>query len=116
LRNPAINLIQFLILKQFTNTIVIIKKSRKLDTLQKVKESWTTFKYDDKGNVIMEVDSNVMRTGSGARIIPVHNVSLTGNTRTFIYYNFDKAGNWLEKKELINDVLYRTNKREIEYY
>jgi hypothetical protein len=82
----------------------------------KGKESWTTFKYDDKGNVIMEVDSNVMRTGSGARIIPVHNVSLTGNTRTFIYYNFDKAGNWLEKKELINDVLYRTNKREIEYY
>jgi YD repeat-containing protein len=82
----------------------------------KGKDRWATFRYDDNGNVIMVIDSNEIRSGGGPGIIPIHNIGLHGSTKTFIYNNFDKAGNWLENQELINGVLFRTNKREIEYY
>jgi len=82
----------------------------------KGKDRWATFQYDDNGNVIIQIDSNENRMEGGLGIIPIHNVRLNGSKTTFVYTNFDKAGNWLEKKELINGVLYRSSKREIEYY
>lgn len=80
------------------------------------KQSWTTFKYDDKGNVIIQVDSNVMHTGGTVGIISVHNVGPNIITRTYSYSRFDKTDNWLDRQEMINGVPYRFTKREIEYY
>jgi hypothetical protein len=90
----------------------------------------STWKYDADGNVIQENFYNVYTDTAGTKIIYKYdslgnevekneiNESLKQLYRKTIsqYFDFDRQKNWHKKVESINDKLYQTTYRSIEYY
>jgi len=77
------------------------------------KDSYEKFKYDARGNVLVQTDSNSFYVGG---MLPAQKVTDVIYTYTFRYDNFDKAGNWVQQSYLIGGRFVLCAKREIEYY
>lgn len=74
----------------------------------------TTHQYDVEDNEIMKTDSNIIYIGgTGGR---GNNQENNTYAHIYKYYGFDKAGNWLQQNEVIDNHIIRIIKREIEYY
>jgi len=77
------------------------------------KDSYEKFKYDVRGNILVQTDSNSFHVGG---MLTAQKVTDAIYTYTFRYDKFDKAGNWVQQSYLIGGRFVLCTKREIEYY
>jgi len=76
------------------------------------KDNYELSKYDERGNLLMQTDSNHMYIGG----LPMQKVGDKIYGRIYRYDKFDKAGNWVQQSYLIGGRFVLCAKREIEYY
>ena len=98
------------------------------DTLSKANTLRSTYKYDDKNNMVDEKHYDINGTlseeiqftyDSSGNIASQKTEDMTNAAynASFKYtYDFDKKGNWIKQNVYAKDSLVRVRNRNIEYY
>lgn len=73
---------------------------------------WKRTKYDQQGNPVYVVDSNLSNVGG----LPAKKIDEDIYAQTFRYDNLDKHNNWLRQRLILDGKVMHMVRRKIEYY